>query len=135
MDDDWDLHAVVRSCFTATTATATAISASAGTCSPSHEYLYVRPSSCSSTSPSFEPVKKDVELPDLFTELHELYKPFFVPKSEPPILQSTAVSLVSAFQGPSNGQLHLKRPHPEPSPVVPANNSGSASQASRTKRR
>lgn len=141
MDDDWDLHAVVRGCCTATTASATttAIPVFSETCSStqSHECLHVRPSSCSSTSPCFDfkPVKKDVELPDLFKELHELYKPFFVPKSEPLILQSAAVSPVPAFDGPSNGRLPLKRPHPEPSPVVPATNYGSASQTSRTKRR
>ncbi|OWM88168.1 WRKY transcription factor 22 isoform X2 [Punica granatum] len=124
MDDDWDLHAVVRGCCTAAsttgtaTATATATLPSAGTLSSSHEYLHVLPF-CSSAPPCIGPAKKDVELPDLFEELHELSKPFFAPKSEPLILQNAAVSPLPLplppFGRPSNGaggRVQIKRPSP-----------------------
>lgn len=135
MDNDWDLHAVVRGCYTATTppTALAATSVTSGTCSASsHEYLHVRPS-CSSTSSSpFVPIKRDVELPDIFIDL---CKPFFAPKSDPLILQTAAVSPPAAPNQLSNGRLHPKRPHPKPSQVVPATSPGSASQASRSKRR
>ncbi|KAK4745287.1 hypothetical protein SAY87_011599 [Trapa incisa] len=142
MDDDWDLHAVVRGCCTTTAPTATtttAISTFAQTTSSYHEYFHTGPLPCSSTPLCLEPVNKDVELPDLFKELQDLYKSFSFPKSKPLFLPDpVAVSPpISTFQvAGSSAQIHLKRPHSaESSSVILASNSRCASQPSRAKRR
>ncbi|KAM7508617.1 hypothetical protein LguiA_019070 [Lonicera macranthoides] len=79
MEDDWDLHAVVRGCATISTSTTTATTTTT-TCS----------TDVSSIS-TFQPLADNFPcFPDLFKprtenrieDLQDLYKPFFLPKSQ-----------------------------------------------------
>ncbi|KAF8033294.1 hypothetical protein BT93_D2026 [Corymbia citriodora subsp. variegata] len=132
MEEDWDLHAVVRS-FTASSSSSSSsfssAAAAAANATTSTDLALHAPVSCS----SFGVVKKDeafVSPPDPYearhgslAELHELYKPFF-PKPEPLVFQSAAVSALLPSFGGVNGQPAFGQ---QPNP---ANNNGSAPASS-----
>ncbi|XP_010055079.2 WRKY transcription factor 22 isoform X2 [Eucalyptus grandis] len=140
MEEDWDLHAVVRS-FTASSSSSSSSSAAASATATATatagttwtDLALHAPVPCS----SFGAVKIDegfVSPPDPYearhsslAELHELYqhelgKPFF-PKSEPLVFQSAAVSALPSFGGVNGQPAFRQQPNP-------ANNNGSAPASS-----
>lgn len=142
MEDDWDLHAVVRGCATSSTASA---SAGADLCPPPPP-----PHSCFPSFEQFLSTPNPFETRNTIEELHELYKPFFpksVSVSPPPqttiSFSSTATASPSAsVLGGGGGSNHattvppppflrLQQKHPHPKQQLHVPNS----QNNRTKRR
>ncbi|OAY62236.1 WRKY transcription factor 22 [Manihot esculenta] len=106
MDDDWDLHAVVRSC------TSSSSSIAATTTCPSS---FTRADFCfSSSSFASEQAGPLFSAPDPFEtrnaigELHELYKPFF-PKSHQAIFSPKPASIFSLADS-NKEQTQIKQP-------------------------
>ncbi|KAI4355141.1 hypothetical protein L6164_003941 [Bauhinia variegata] len=112
MEDDWDLHAVVRGCASITTTSSSSSSTvttatNTAACSVSSSGFgacYQSPAAASFGFSVFgsEQVGQVPTVSDPFEarssieELHELYKPFF-PKSHPPSLQTSPLSPLSSF--------------------------------------
>ncbi|KAI4328839.1 hypothetical protein L6164_021164 [Bauhinia variegata] len=131
MEDDWDLHAVVRGCATITTTTCSPSSSTVTTatnttsCSVSSSGFgaFYQPAAAASYGfPVFgsEHGGQVLTLSDPFEErssieeLHELYKPFF-PKSHAPSLQATPHSPLSSFSvssAPKASQMQQKHQQP-----------------------
>lgn len=87
MEDDWDLHAVVRGCTATSVAATTATTATHA--ADSHQKVFI--------SQDLSSVVDPFEARSHFEELHELYRPFF-PKSPSLSSQTSApVSFLSSF--------------------------------------
>ncbi|XP_027336872.1 WRKY transcription factor 22-like [Abrus precatorius] len=134
MEDDWDLHAVVRGCTTITTTSSTtnssSVSSSAfGTCSlPS--------TSCSffSTLPSEQKgqvlsLSNPSEARSSIEELHELCKPFFL-KSQP-FQTSSPLSSFSYSSAPKSP--HTQQEQKQPNKVPHQDGSATAPRSKRRK--
>ncbi|XP_022147246.1 WRKY transcription factor 22 [Momordica charantia] len=105
MEDDWDLHAVVRGCSATPSAVSDFYSVSSN--SNSIPFTFGR----DQTNDHFFSLQDPFEGPNSGEELHELFKPFF-PKSQPPpppLLPSPAAAL-SSLSGPKQKQLHTHLP-------------------------
>ncbi|KAG8391880.1 hypothetical protein BUALT_Bualt01G0232900 [Buddleja alternifolia] len=99
MEDDWDLHAVVRGCAAAAAATITA-TAAANTTTSSGQLFTTTPHQNNNFSTAyfqdlFEPRRENY----FIEELHDLYKPFF-PKSQQILLppQNLPISPLSVLE-------------------------------------
>ncbi|XP_004510691.1 WRKY transcription factor 22-like [Cicer arietinum] len=105
MEEDWDLHAVVRGCTTVTTTTTTTIATPSSSSSSLFETTSYQPStsSCSlfSISNPFEAKTSSIE------ELHELCKPFFTKSHTPSSNSFSYSSPKSSHTQQKQHQLHL----------------------------
>lgn len=138
MEDDWDLHAVVRGCAITSTA-----SAGADLCPPPPP---LPPHSCFPAFEQFLSTPSPFETRNGIEELHELYKPFFpksVSVSPPPqsTISFSSTTTASALGGgggsnhtttaPPPPLLRLQQKHLHPKQQLHVPNS----QNNRTKRR
>ncbi|KAI6707718.1 hypothetical protein NL676_010680 [Syzygium grande] len=146
MEEDWDLHAVVRGFAASSSSSSSAATSAAAMATTSADLTPHVPVSCS----SFGVVKKDegfVSPPypydarrSSLEELHELYKPFF-PKPEPLVFQDAAASALPSFGGVSGQPTFRQQPTPANNNAsAPASSTGSCmtsspSPGSRSKRR
>ncbi|KAJ4843878.1 hypothetical protein Tsubulata_024356 [Turnera subulata] len=117
MEDDWDLHAVVRGCTsssssttaTAAASTATAVNTTTSSSTASSFRSDFGQGSCFSSFGSdqvgrFHSLPDPFEARNVFGELHDLYKPFFPQPQALYSPQSAPVSSVSSIITVSKGQ-------------------------------
>ncbi|EYU35112.1 hypothetical protein MIMGU_mgv1a009324mg [Erythranthe guttata] len=120
MEDDWDLHAVVRSCTSSTTTTTAAAAAAAEQTPRTQLFSTTSDQDCSSLQDLlFEPRREN----NSSEELHDLCKPFFPKKtinSEkalfiPPqrLLPVSPLSVLGGLQDLSFEQAVVKQPPPK----------------------
>ncbi|KAK4483495.1 hypothetical protein RD792_010691 [Penstemon davidsonii] len=109
MDDDWDLHAVVRGC-TSTTSTATTSIATTSTSTSNTSVFGTFQQEYNFSSPPFQDLFQTRKDDGFFEELHDLYKPFF-PKSQTVIIspQRLPISPLSVLQDLSSEQITMKQ--------------------------
>ncbi|KAK4418570.1 WRKY transcription factor 22 [Sesamum alatum] len=103
MEDDWDLHAVVRGCAAVTTASSTSSSATNSTSCGQVLSSFQQDSQYYGGEDLFEPRRES-----LVQELHDLYKPFF-PKSQDSLQMLVSPQTLPISRIHSTQQSHLRQ--------------------------
>ncbi|XP_016449053.1 WRKY transcription factor 22 [Nicotiana tabacum] len=139
MEEDWDLHAVVRSCTAANSATTTTTSSS-GSGSATISSCNFQPRLDDSNSFSFQDLYFDPRFTTqntAFEELHELCKPFFNESllQKSPLISPQRLLQDLPLQQQQFNQLNTKLIQPIKRPLSSVNGAALHTQSPRSKRR
>ncbi|XP_028769299.1 WRKY transcription factor 22 [Neltuma alba] len=148
MEDDWDLHAVVRGCSTVSSSSSSGSSSAVTATSSASSSVFGLPMFVGT-----EKVSQVLPLSDLdplearpsssIEELHELCKPFFAKSTKPPSSSSSLVSPLSpssssfSYNSPSAPAKPVQTPHKQQNlqPKNKMSHPGPVSTTPRSKRR